>query len=307
MKWSMLPVKNGQECSNPYSPKTVLLMANSFLENVTEIKKFKKAKRTSGDVLVAHIVWDKPGKKIKHVKKASKNYKLVWANFSCVDNFTFDNINLNAIESFKYHIWEPPMCFNPFIEETVRLPMKIYNKELEKGIGGDRKYDFTFFIDRMRYNGKKIMRIAKELEKDYKVKMCVINGPDANKYKMKDTFVGNKPGGRKRFQKILHNSKVFVDLSYRWTVGRTVIEALYCGALSVCTHTYAGSHQVMKPYIVDTFSLDMKKTYDMCIKAHKDWNKNLIKKLRDNAYKTASYQTFYKELKEKTREILNGS
>lgn len=314
MKYEVAYIGTKRRKNKSYSPQTVLrsYLPKAF-DNIKYYNDFKSA-NVKGKVVIKRIAWGSYNSARKNIQKFCKQAKLVWVCVACTNAMTkMHKIHggdimtfYNTLKNFKYFLWEPPEYYNPFIDKKVMLPITIYDYSNDKPIK-KKDIDFLFFIDKMQYNLPKIIYLANRLIKEgYEVRVLAIESKNIKSIKKKlkcKVIVGKKPDDRGTFHNWLDKTKVFVDLSYRWTVGRTVHEALYHGALSVCTHTYASSKQVMPYYTIDTWTMNMTHAYNLCINALNSWSKKWVEECRKNARKNG-YESFVKNLRETTEKLL---
>ena len=102
--------------------------------------------------------------------------------------------------------------------------------------------------------------------------------------------------GQKRWYSLLDRSKVLVALPYRLTLGRVLYEALFHGALSVCTNTYGASELLFPEYTVPSHTIDLNNVRVKCIQALKRWSPASIRNQRSKAADCAGIQRTIRRL-----------
>lgn len=259
---------------------------------------------------------------IKWMDKVVKNAKIAFIKFSALfgatDMVHYDKHPSRPImchyrkmgDLTPNFLWELPMNRTLFFKHINKVPMFLYAKRYQEQIQ-DKEWDFLIFMDgRYTFNWVPSLRLGNILHEDgYKV-LGLFLGHNAkiyhNKMKFK-TIIGKREGpGRDKFYRLLRKSKIFVDLSYRWTYGRVIYETLFLGAVSVCPSTYGASEHLFPDLIVDTANLNPAVVLNKCRETIEQWTPNLVKKYRNRALNKASPECLRKELNKATKIILDG-
>jgi len=210
-------------------------------------------------------------------------------------DFSFGNYMCMYNKMHKYcdrFLWELPSSFNPFIGTPTRVPVGIYHKSRELPVG-KKDIDFLGFIDQDGYNAANTLRLLMSLPGNVK---CIVISSDVYKWYEKAEFsfelIKNSKTvpGQQRFYSLLDRSKVLVALSYRLTLGRILYEALFHGALSVCTNTYGASELLFPDLAVPSHIIDLNHVRDKCLQALEMWSPAEINTYRSNAAKVAGIQ-----------------
>lgn len=199
-------------------------------------------------------------------------------------------------------LWELPSTFNPFVGESVRIPMGIYEPHREVRLTS-KKRDIKFLglIDQSGYNAANTLRLLSALAPKYNVKCIIIGSREYKLYTKKPLGFEiikndkNEPGQRKFFE-LLDRTKVYIDLSHRITLGRNVYEALFHGALSICPTTYGASELLFPDLAVDPLLIDLTKIYDKCVDTVEKWSNALVGKYRRGAATRAGINKTVKRL-----------
>lgn len=199
-------------------------------------------------------------------------------------------------------LWELPIMFNPFVEKSIRIPMGIYepNREINV-IQKGRDIDFLGFIDQSGYNTANTLRLLSSLTRKYKVKCLVVGNREYSFYSRKplgfEIIRASKTDpGQKKFYELLNRTKVYIDLSYRITLGRNLYEALFNGALCICPTTYGSSELLFPDLMVDPTLIDLINIHDKCIDTVKKWSPDTVKTYRRNAISKASIKKTIRRL-----------
>jgi len=266
--------------------------------------------------VVFHIVWSKAcvldWKKC--LNRIADSARVCWIEFDAdqhLNSLVEIEKGLNSPLSIYSHlrnasdkfIWEAPLQFNLFDEQAIRLPLKMYDRSREKDYP-KKDIDFFGFVDFGSRNIVTTLKLMDMLHSDGHKVCCMIL--DKGNYEFyKDTLpfeiVGNaekfKVDSVTKFYGILSRSKVFVDISYRLTTGRAVYDALFHGAVGVCTNTYGATECLFSEYAVNPLMIDMPAIYQKCKRARSEWSPEAIVKFRERANKTASIDGFCKELR----------
>lgn len=267
-----------------------------------------------GKQVVFHLVWkeDKPEKWMRFYKRIAERAGIFWIEFDA-DNKLFyetDFILQKPLILYRWvrdvsnkFIWELPMDYNPFIKPVVRLPLRIYQRNQEKPINLKKDIDFLVFIDEEHRNVAASIRLLEVLNENHSAKGLIIEEQVYHFYKTKVTaeLVKNHKfteDGEDKFHKLLDRSKVFVDIRYFLTAGRSIYEALFYGALAVCPRCYGASKLLFPDLVVDSYNLNLPEVYQKCLHALSKWSVNTVQTYRVEAFKNAWAGLFIKELKE---------
>ena len=209
-------------------------------------------------------------------------------------------------------LWELPLNYEGFWKEKNIVPMTLYDVKYEFPIK-EKSIDFLAVIDdRLYYNYIKTLELMRRLSQaGYKVKCILIrdSGYLFKNYTKQTIGFETIPNGKDRksqkiFYDLCQQTKIMIDLSFRWTYGRVVYEALFNGALSICTNTYGASHHLFPDLMVDTSNFSMKDTYKKCVDLVEKWTPKLVKDYRKRAVRLASPQIFAEKLNKETDRIL---
>jgi len=208
-------------------------------------------------------------------------------------------------------IWELPMNRTLFFKHVNKVPMLLYSKKYQEPIH-EKNIDFLIFYDgRYFFNWVPALRLGNLLTKQgYKVVGCMLGREIAKMYngKMKfKTIINKREGeGRNKFYKLMRQSKVFVDLSYRWTYGRVIYESLFLGAVSVCPSTYGASYHLFPDLVVDTANLNPKDALNKCLTVINNWKPKMVEDYRARALRVSSPKNLKIELNKASKIILDG-
>ncbi|GAF70198.1 unnamed protein product, partial [marine sediment metagenome] len=209
-------------------------------------------------------------------------------------------------------LWELPPNYGGFWYNKNKVPLTLYDKSYEVPLR-KKTIDFLAVID--KYFGSNCIKTLELMRKltqaGYKVK-CILIRDKSNtfkKYTKKtigiETVPNNKsPEGQKIFHDLCQESKIMVDLTFRWTYGRVIYEALLNGALSICTNTYGASHHLFPDLMVDASNFNMQDTYKKCVELIGVWSREKVKQYRQQAHERASPQVFANNLNRETNRIL---
>ena len=209
-------------------------------------------------------------------------------------------------------LWEMPMDYNMFWGHTNKVPLTLYDKKYESPINNNKKIDFLLMMDnRMYYNYTKTLELGKKLkEQGYNVHAILVKSNIAkmyhNKLPYKDTLNTKTPEGQKTFHKLALNSKIMIDLCFRWTYVRVIYEALFNNCACIGPHCYGAMYQLFPDMIIDTSNYNMKDAFDFCLDKIEKWNIDMVKQYQIRARKVASPKVFSQRLNEATEIILNG-
>lgn len=291
---------------------------------------YKQAKNKSpvfwkDKLVVFHLVWVR-----EHATLWDTFYRDVIANAAMVW-FEFDadrSINeLNVIDrgclqtkfflqklfDINPHvIWELPNYYNPYVGRLNRIKLRIYDQSYEKPTNANKTNDFLGLIGGDKKNSLPLLHLLGRLkEAGYRTKCIVINNEIYNYYN--NNWVELIKNGRydsssvQLFHNLVNESKILINLSRRITMGRTLYETLFNGALAVCSNTYGASELLFPDLKVDTLLYDLNDIYSLCINLVNRWTPELVEEYRKNARKTASIDGFIKDLKDRTNEYLNSN
>lgn len=203
-------------------------------------------------------------------------------------------------------IWEQPIWYNPFVREVERIPLRFYTPKFQKPVPIVKDIDFFTCLDTTN-NLLETLELYTKLHKEgYKVCVMILNEHYYDFYKAKldypvitNTKKFNKKS-KERFDNLMTRSRVYIDLSYRLTTGRVVYDAIYSGAYFVGTNTYGASDILFPEYTINSFPIDLKHVYKVCIAAKNDWARSKVETKRLELMKKASIQGFIKELNERS-------
>ena len=257
-------------------------------------------------------------------KQVIDNAKISWIKFAAKTFMTYmielDKRRYDIPLSFYRIIddacdnilWELPLNYGGFFRNKNKVPLTLYDKKYEIPLK-KKNIDFLGVID--KYHGSNAIRTLELMKRlnqaGYKVKCILISGKGNIYKKYKKRTVGidiipntKNPQGQEIFHKLCQDSKIMIDLSFRWTYGRVVYEALLNGAISICTNTYGASHHLFPDLIVDASNFDMQETYQKCVDVIEGWSPEVVKKYRQQAHILASPQVFANNLNNETNRIL---
>lgn len=207
-------------------------------------------------------------------------------------------------------IWEPPLNFDPFLQDVVMVPCRFYEQKFESIPYKEKTYDFLAFVDgdeKSDLNSVKIFEIVRELSKKYKCALIVLRDDLVEKGKnmginvIKNTM--RDRAGENKFRELIRKSKIYLDLQNRWTGGRNVYESLFHGAVSICSHTHGTAYLLFPDLVFNTYNFNMKKLYKLCVETVEKWTPELVENYRIRARKECGSEAFAKELKEVSERL----
>jgi len=209
-------------------------------------------------------------------------------------------------------LWELSPHFKAFWKSHNYVNLTLYDKKYEEPVR-KKTIDFLMVIDdRLPYNYIKNIKLIQLLAKHgYKCHLILVKwGHISPKYvalKQKNLAITHNTkdsNGQKTFYDLLKQSKIMIDLSFRWTYGRVVYEALFQGAISICPYTYGASYHLFPDLMVDTSNYDMQEVYKKCVDVVKNWSPKVVEQYRRRARNNASPQVFANNLNKETARIL---
>lgn len=260
---------------------------------------------------------------LPYYKSIIKASKIAWLKFICgiyMTDMTYMDMERydSPLSTYrmlydvcKNMIWElPPNC-NIFLENINKVPLTLYDAQYEKPISNEKDIDFLVVIDdRLYYNYVKTLELARLLSARFNVKCILIK--DANQrhamYHNKlpfETIVNGKDiVSQEKFWRLLGRSKVMLDLSFRWTYGRIIYEALFNGTLAICPHTYGASYHLFPDLVVDTSNYKLEEVYGKCVETVLNWDVGLVQLYRDRAKEVASPSIFAQVLNDISKQLI---
>ena len=261
----------------------------------------------------------------QHYKDIIDASKIAWLKFICgvymTDMTQMDterplSVYRELYDVCKNMIWELPLDCNVFPEDINKVPLTLYDEKYERPINKRKDIDFLVVMDdRLYYNYVKTLELARLLSKRFNVK-CILIKDAKQKFaiyhnKLPFETILNKKNikSQEKFWRLLQRTKVMIDLSFRWTYGRVVYEALFNGALAVCPHTYGASYHLFPGLIVDTSNYKLETVYGKCIKVLQDWSPECVEFYRNRAKRVASPLVFTQVLNDTSKQLikeLNG-
>jgi len=311
-------------------PNHTFFPSNIFPETINSVRmNYFEAKRKPNEFwrdkkIIFHMADRTREEWLPYYKKVINNAKIAWIKFAA-KSFMTDMTHLDR-KRYKpplsfYRIiddacdnilWELPPNYEGFWKNKNKVPLTLYDKSYEVPIK-NKDIDFLGVIDNcLFYNYTKTLELLRMLSQaGYKVKCILIKDAHGlfRKYNKKTIGIETIPNrknteGQKIYYNLCQKSKIVVDFSFRWTYGRVIYEALFNGAISICTHTYGASHHLFPDLIVDTSNFNMQKTYKKCIDVVEKWSPNLVRKYRQQAQSCASPQIFANKLNNESNRIL---
>jgi hypothetical protein len=270
--------------------------------------------------VIFHMVWaqEHPFVWRKFYKQIAENAKSFWIEFDA--DYHFNNLKGMDIASwggplFIYNeiakvsprlIWEFPMSYNPFLLDVERLKLCVYERRWEKPVKPNRPIDFLAFLDSTSRNTVLTLRLLEAFtEEGFNVKCIFLNKKFHRFYKDKLNFpiIKNSKftvNAEKVFHKQLLESKVFLDLSDRLTMGRNIYESLFYGAIPVASKSYGATNVIAPQYGIDPYNIDIADIYAKALTATESWSAGTVQQLRQEAFKRGSIGKFIQQLKERT-------
>jgi len=292
--------------SNKFYPIDVL--ANTLPNSARMSYQTAKAKPISfwpDKKVIFHMTW--AGKYLKvwntFYRKIARVCPRFWIEFDADQHmnhlhtidFSFRTYMCMYNRMHKYcnkFLWELPSRFNPFIGTPTRVPAGIYHKSRELPVR-KKDIDFLGLIDLEAYNAANTLRLLMVLPGNVK---CIVINPDIYKWYKNAEFsfelIKNSKTipGQQLFYSLLDRSKVLVALSHRLTLGRNLYEALFHGALSVCSDTFGASELLFPDFTVPSHAIDLNHVREKCMQARERWSPAEINTHRRNAAKVAGIQ-----------------
>lgn len=307
MEWITISKNNDSGVFYPIN-----LVGNALGKRLSYQECYKKPDKFWRDKLVLfHFIWKGPyvADCIKLWERIKNNSKQFWVEFDADYHMRHPHTVDFSIKSqmFLEHladvstgfIWEFSKDFNLFIKDTIRIPLRMYQRKWEKPIQKKKEIDFFFLIESRYDNAFHQIQLAKFFSKNYNVVCSVQQEEDYAHFRNLNLNILEKKATfpRTNFYKYLRNSKVVVNLSTRFTSGRTIYDSLFCGALSVCSKTYGASEWLYPDLVVDPFFMDLKEVKDLCSKTIKTWNEKTVASYRNKACNVAGLKETVKDLK----------
>ena len=212
---------------------------------------------------------------------------------------------LNTLrDSTKYFIWEMDMKYNPFLRPVIRFPLKVYEKKWEER-WGNKDIDFFGFVGDKNFGLEPTLLLLQKLESEgYTVCPMVLR---KNRQKFYDKHLDMKiiSNAKKftsesieRFNSLMLRSKVYIDLGYNLTTGRTVYDALFRGTISVSSDHYGAQQLLFPEYAVDPLKVNMTKLYELAKRAHRSWSPETIEHYRQLGRTEGSVERLVRDLNE---------
>jgi len=260
---------------------------------------------------------------IPYYKDIINASRIAWLKFVCgiyMTDMTYMDMERYDIPLSAYRmiydvcknmIWElPPNC-NVFLRDVNKIPLTLYDERLERSVSNKKDIDFLVVIDdRIYYNYVKTLELTRLLSFNFNVK-CILIRDVNQKHTMYhnrlpfETIVNGKDiGSQEKFWWLLDRSKVMLDLSFRWTYGRVIYEALFNGALAICPHTYGASYHLFPDLIVDTSNYNLEAVYNKCAKVIRNWDIELAQAYQERAKEVASPSVFAQTLNNISEQLI---
>jgi hypothetical protein len=193
-------------------------------------------------------------------------------------------------------IWELPMKYNPFIIDTTRIELSVYDKKFVRE-KKNKDIDFLGFIDTRNDNVCLTMRLLEVLAKQGYAVKCLMLSPKYIKIYNHLPFEIVKNSkfnerGQQVFYKHLERAKIYIDLTTRLTAGRNVYEALFNHCIPIAGNTY-GSSKI--GYAVDTLRINLSDLYSLSLNVHENYS-TFIKEKQAKAEKYYGVERTVNEL-----------
>lgn len=260
---------------------------------------------------------------IPYYKDIINASKIAWLKFICgiyMTDMTYTDMEVYDTPLSAYRmlydvcknmIWElPPNC-NIFPSDINKVPLTLYDERYERLINNKKDIDLLVVIDdRLYYNYVKTLELTRLLSLNFNVICILIKDANQkhtmyhNKLPFKTIINGKDPESQEIFWDLLRRSKVMLDLSFRWTYGRVIYEALFNGALAICPHTYGASYHLFPDLVVDTSNYKLETVYDKCAKAIQGWSVERVQLYRERAKEVASPSVFAQRINDLSEQIV---
>lgn len=197
------------------------------------------------------------------------------------DPFLFHHEIVRVSSNF---IWELPNSFNPFIVDTNRIELNLYEKSLVR-TKKEKTIDVLGFVDVNNSNLTLTLRTLEVLSKNgYSVKCIRLSDKYSIAYKnlpfeiIRNSKFNSK--GQNVFHSYLDKSKVYLDLTTRITAGRNLYEALFSNCIPIASSTYGASKLGIS---IDTLNnLNLQDIYSKCVDSVKNYEEQ-VKFFQDRA------------------------
>ena len=248
--------------------------------------------------VIFHLVWanNSPTLWRPYYKSIAKNANSFIFEFDADTHMNrFESLDIASWgDPFLFHheivrvspnfIWELPTNYNPFVIDTVKLELNLYEKSLEVG-RKEKTIDVLGFVDNNNTNLTHTLRLLEVLHKNkYSVKCIRLSNKYSSAYNnlpfeiIKNTKFNSK--GQKIFYSYLDKSKVYLDLTTRLTAGRNLYEALFRNCIPIASSTYGASKLGVS---IDTLhTLDLQDIYSKCVDSVKNYEEQ-VKFFQDRA------------------------
>ena len=209
----------------------------------------------------------------------------------------------DVVEVGDQIVWECNPEYLPW-KNANPINIKLYDEKWQKPVKS-KPFDFLFLVDAGAQNAALTMKVAEDLAKTYKVHAIINHKGFYNAYKDHVNFTVHYNGKWEKkhedyFHQLLDASKVYVELSYRNTLGRNIYEALFHNCICVVPENY-GAAQLFRKYTVQTHMPNYDSVVDACKRARKDVDVLGVELYVKHAKKHFHIRQFVNELEDRSR------
>lgn len=322
MNWICITLENGR-VPDKFFPSKIFPEAIGAQRMIFEDANEKELGFWNDKAVVFHLADREQQSWIPYYKDIINASRIAWLKFVCgiyMTDMTYMDMERYDVPLSAYRmlydvcknmIWELPPDCNIFLDNVNKVPLTLYSAQYEKPINSEKDIDLLVVIDdRLYYNYVKTLELARLLSGKFNVKCILIEDVNQkhtmyhNKLPFETIVNGKDIESQEKFWALLNRSKVMLDLSFRWTYGRVVYEALFNGALAICPHTYGASHHLFPDLLVDTSNYKLESVYDKCVKTILNWNVELVQSYRDRAKEVASPSVFAQLLNSTSEQLI---
>lgn len=261
-----------------------------------------------------HIIWNK-----EYWNIWEPNFKRIakYSKFFCIEFDADKHPNywykpsmglkvpfvLNKLrDATKHFIWEMDLAYNPFLRPVVRFPLRVYETKWEEEYH-HKDIDFFGLVGDENFSVEPTLLLLQKLEQEgYTVCPLVLNKTVQQFYDNNITMkvISNEkkfsPESIVRFNALMLRSKVFIDLGYNLTTGRTVYDALFRGAICVGSDHYGAQQLLFPEFAVNPRKINMPDLYSLSKQARRQWSDESIERFRQRGRTEANVQRMVEDL-----------